>query len=470
MSDPFGLTRPPYSSAPGTTPTSWPLKSESSLLSSQEKQRRESEERRQKEEKERKQRERERKEREKREREFRERNGSLSSTPESLHRRRDSSRSPARPNSHAATGDQSPLVKRDEHHPLFGHHLPPHHRPSSALDMSGRLSSSSSSFSSEAVKREGALAAANDCEITVISEKDGNTTIAHQPAGSGGSSTSSSHHPTNGRASVSSIHSERSPSVSSLKKESAATKSTLHGGGRAPSAAPASAAKATTAITTSTSSVFGAAAGAGFPGLSPYATGLIPPLPGASPLAPPSSLLAGGLAADPFRDPYRALSMYGAAAAAAAAAKDPLREARERELLRLDPLGSMIMNEQERARLAALGYPPTTPAGLPPTGLPSSLYPPTSLGMLPGASPLSAAASGLSKPPNPMSALYHPPGPPIPGFPPGAAAAAALGSLGSLGHPRLTPPLGAAGASAAINGHAAPGAAPAIPGKDPLVR
>ena len=40
---------------------------------------------------------------------------------------------------------------------------------------------------------------------------------------------------------------------------------------------------------------------------------------------------------DPFRDPY---SMLG---------RDLLREARERELMRLNPLGSLVNSELERA-------------------------------------------------------------------------------------------------------------------------
>ena len=121
------------------------------------------------------------------------------------------------------------------------------------------------------------------------------------------------------------------------------------------------------------------------------ASSLYPGLMGAAAYNP---LLSNALAADPFRDPYRAaLSMYNpgaaagvaaaaAAAAAAAKASDPLREARERELLRMNPLGSMIMNEQDKARIAAL----TGAAGLPPHAAAPGFFPPppphSSLSML----------------------------------------------------------------------------------------
>lgn len=138
---------------------------------------------------------------------------------------------------------------------------------------------------------------------------------------------------------------------------------------------------------------------------------------------------------DPFRDPYRAMAMYGS--------KDPLREARERELLRLNPLGSMIMSEQDRARMASLGYPPVTAA---PPGL---FGPHSSMGML-GASgfpphssaAVAAAAAAAAKSPY---GLYHPP---PPGFPPGAG-----GGLGSLGPPGMPPGMnGALGGPPGLHG------------------
>ena len=153
-------------------------------------------------------------------------------------------------------------------------------------------------------------------------------------------------------------------------------------------------------------------------------------------MGPPHSAAAAAAAAgmfnpDPFRDPYRALSMY-AAAAAQQSKMDPLREARERELMRMNPLGSMIMNEQDRARLSALGYPapPPTPGG----GL---FPPPTSLGML-GAG--AGFPPGAAKPPGHLG--LYPPHPPsaVGGFNPG------MPGLGVP--PRLTPPL-----TPTVNGH-----------------
>ena len=123
---------------------------------------------------------------------------------------------------------------------------------------------------------------------------------------------------------------------------------------------------------------------------------------------------------DPFRDPYHALAMYGstaAAAAAAAAAKDPLREARERELLRMNPLGSMILSEQERARLSIppLGAPPLPPHSAP--------------GIFPGLATSNSGATKTSAAPSPSPlGMFPPPFPglPTPPRPPSAAAAGVL--------------------------------------------
>ena len=77
-------------------------------------------------------------------------------------------------------------------------------------------------------------------------------------------------------------------------------------------------------------------------------------------------------------------------------APDPLREARERELLRMNPLGSMIMNEQDKARLAALtggaaiaGLPPhaaaAAAAAAAASGAPPGFFPPHSMHSMLGA-------------------------------------------------------------------------------------
>ena len=83
---------------------------------------------------------------------------------------------------------------------------------------------------------------------------------------------------------------------------------------------------------------------------------------------------------DPFRDPYGLL-----------AARDPLREARERELMRLNPLGSAL--ELERAKALSLAAYPSMP-GVPP-GYPTT----TSLSMMSGmASPYSSLYTSPSLP------------------------------------------------------------------------
>ena len=174
-----------------------------------------------------------------------------------------------------------------------------------------------------------------------------------------------------------------------------------------------------------------------FPGLN-HRAGAATPLPpaagfGAHGLIPPSL--------DPFRDPYLA---------AAAAASNPylkaeahLREAREREMLRMNPLGSMIMSEHDRARMA-LAYPPGV--------FPHSAAHPAAAGLY-GMSAAHLAAGAAAKIPPPL------------GTPAAAAAlgashlgmySAGLGSLAGLGAagagvPGLTPPL-----TPTVNGHGGP--------------
>ena len=169
--DPFGLNRPPYptsTASPSTSSSTWPLKSESSLLSNHEKQRREAEEKRLRED-------RERKQREKREREKLHQQQLRLSRGESPSHRPNGDPRARSPLRHAAgllppipglPNPASSLVKREE---LL--------RPASALDMR----------SPSLLKRE------SDNEVTVISDKEGNTTIAHQSPS------------TNGRASVHSL-------------------------------------------------------------------------------------------------------------------------------------------------------------------------------------------------------------------------------------------------------------------------
>ena len=142
---------------------------------------------------------------------------------------------------------------------------------------------------------------------------------------------------------------------------------------------------------------------------------------------------------DPFRDPYLA----AAAAASNPYLKDPLREAREREMLRMNPLGSMIMSEHDRARMA-LAYPP----GL----FPPSATHPAAAGLY-GMSAAHLAAGAAGKIPPPL-------GPPAAGAALGAPHlgmySAGLGSLAGLGAsgagvPGLTPPL-----TPTVNGHGGP--------------
>ena len=170
------------------------------------------------------------------------------------------------------------------------------------------------------------------------------------------------------------------------------------------------------------------------------ALGLFPGLNGragaATPLPPAAGFGAHGLmhhALDPFRDPYLA----AAAAASNPYFKDPLREAREREMLRMNPLGSMIMSEHDRARMA-LAY----PAG----AFPPSAGHPAAAGLY-GMSAAHIAAGAASKiPPPPAGAAL--------GAPHLGMYSAGLGSLAGLGAaaaglPGLTPPL-----TPTVNGHA----------------
>ncbi|XP_059090411.1 autism susceptibility gene 2 protein-like isoform X2 [Tigriopus californicus] len=480
LADPFGLTRPPFappphSSSPSPAAPTWPLKSESSLLSSQEKSRREAEDRRHREERDRKLREKERKERDV----TRHHSSSSSShnplsssmsssSSSSLHsrtngdimipdypRRRDNSRSPHRtslsgsmvppgisPGARSTTsssggpadslrlerGGPSPLVKKED-------------RPSSALDMTTSTSRPSSrantalsdeiSIVKPEMKRED-----SSSEITVVSEKEGNTTIAHN----------------GGRSSV---H-ERSSSVSSLKRGHSPVVNNSAISSKERLSNPPS--RSGSDHRSATASLPPVSRGLHLPPPPPPPGAvshgmLFPNMNSAVSMADPRSLYANLMASvgshipvshasslfslaggghggmlplpggmDPFRDPYRAMAMYGS--------KDPLREARERELLRMNPLGSMIMSEQDRARMVSMGYPPVTAA---PPGL---FGPHSSMGML-GASgfpphssaAVAAAAAAAAKSPYGM---YHPP---PPGFPPGAGG----GGLGSLGPPGMPP-------------------------------
>jgi hypothetical protein len=115
----------------------------------------------------------------------------------------------------------------------------------------------------------------------------------------------------------------------------------------------------------------------------------------------PYSAAVSGL--DPFRDPYGLL------------ARDPLREAREQQLLRLNPLGSLVNSELERAKALGLaGYSSLPTPGLPP-GYPTT----TTLSM-------------MSKvPPSPYSSLYTSPSLPGLGLPPGLG----HGAIGMNGVP-----------------------------------
>jgi hypothetical protein len=134
---------------------------------------------------------------------------------------------------------------------------------------------------------------------------------------------------------------------------------------------------------------------------------------------------------DPFRDPYR-LDLL---------TRDPLREAREREFLRLNPLSSLMNSELERAKaMSSFGY----PVGL--SGYPG--YPASSL-----------PAHKLPPPPHHLSSLYgH------------TTAAAVPPSLGGLTHPGLTAAhhLGLNGVPGSAAAAAAAAAGPY--GKDPLRR
>ena len=185
-----------------------------------------------------------------------------------------------------------------------------------------------------------------------------------------------------------------------------------------------------------------------FPGLN-HRAGAATPLPPAGGFGAPG-LFPPGL--DPFRDHYLAAAAMGAATSNPYL-KDPLREAREREMLRLNPLGSMIMSEHDRARMA-LGYPP----GL----FPPSAASPAAAGLY-GMS--AALAAGAAKIPPPLGTPGAGPSlgaPPLgmysspAGFPPHSALAG-LGAAG-VGVPGLTPPL-----TPTVNGHGHPSSTAASP-------
>ena len=189
-----------------------------------------------------------------------------------------------------------------------------------------------------------------------------------------------------------------------------------------------------------------AAALALFPGLS-HRPGVATPFPPGGGFGAPGMFPPG---LDPFRDHYLAAAAMGAAASNPYL-KDPLREAREREMIRMNPLGSMIMSEHDRARMA-LGYPP----GLLPHSAASQA----------GLYGMSAAlAAGAAKIPPPLgtpgagTALGAPPlgmySSPA-GFPPHSALAG-LGIAGA-GVPGLTPPL-----TPTVNGHGHPSSTAASP-------
>ena len=193
----------------------------------------------------------------------------------------------------------------------------------------------------------------------------------------------------------------------------------------------------------------------GYPGGDPRAAAALGLLPGLNHRAGAATPLphAGGFGApglfppgmDHFRDPYLAAAAMGATNPYL---KDPLREAREREMMRLNPLGSMIMSEHDRARMA-LGY----PSGLYPPPAPS----PAAAGLYGMSAALAAGAASKIPPhfgaPGAASAL----GAPHLGMYSAAAAGlsshsalAALGASGA-GIPGLTPPL-----TPTVNGHGGP--------------
>ena len=111
--------------------------------------------------------------------------------------------------------------------------------------------------------------------------------------------------------------------------------------------------------------------------------------------------------------------------------RDPLREARERELMRLNPLGSLVNSELERAKALGLAGYPSLPTGYP--GYPT-------------ATTLAAASLAHKMVPPHLSSLYSSPSmAPGLGFP----------------HPGLSHAMG-------LNG--VPGSNPQFNGKDPLRR
>ena len=186
-----------------------------------------------------------------------------------------------------------------------------------------------------------------------------------------------------------------------------------------------------------------------FPGLN-HRPGAATPLPPAGGFGAPGMFRPG---LDPFRDHYLAAAAMGAAASNPYM-KDPIREAREREMLRMNPLGSMIMSEHDRARMA-LGYHP----GM----FPPSVASPTASGIYGmSAAALQHAASAAGKIPPPLgtpgagTALGGPHLGMYAGFP-SHSALAALGASGA-GVPGLTPPL-----TPTVNGHGGPSSTSASP-------
>ena len=416
--DPYGLVRPPgaYPPPPGAIPVSssaaWPLKSEASVIS--DRQRREAEERKLREKK-------------LRERERMNRSAVVPTGPDgtlpqylaqvgnikSEERRRDASRSPVRSTASGSPGARStasadlrsvesasvsPLIKRET-------------RPSSAASFHHTSNGLD-------VKKED--------EVSIIGEKPGINDLL------------------NGRKKT------ELPRCGSAKDH------------RNPNSRPSSALPSASMARTSSaaSDIFSrqqqlASLGAnpygllpppppGFPGLGVYSGALgaaaRPGLPPGLPPPPPTPGLPGAASIpgaapvpglDPFRDPYLAAAAAAAGLQGAAAnpyLKDPLREVREREMMRLaNPLGSMM--EQERARLAS-AYPP---GFFPPPGVHGAAAASAAAASIYG---LTASASKLP-PPGAAGSLYpggFPP-PQIPGLPPGMSLASAMNGHAAVSKP-----------------------------------
>lgn len=452
--------------APVSTVAGWPLKSESSLINHKEKERRDFEEKERFEQERRAKEKREAEERERKQKEDlqRSRDSDIRNSREGFpayvkekdrngdeaHRERSPLRMGSSPivnpsdnrtesprvktNASFDANIASPLVKKDSESRsesnagvdmrIGGENSAS--RPSSSLSHEITKPSDLSLKSSELTKKEEKI----DNDISIIAEKEGNRSGANSVTGR--TSVNSDHsisrlngldidprasHRDHGSPIVTNGLKSDSPSIKHIPSTIAHQSYMYPASQTRPAQAPVPPAMPSSAELLGRSS-YGLAAHHMAPPSSmhdPRTLAMFPHLMGQS-LRAPNPFDYPSL--DPFRDPYR-MDLLG---------RDPLREAREREIMRLNPLGSL---ELERAKALGLAGYPSLPTGYP--GYPT-------------ATTLATASLAHKMVPPHLSSLYSSPSiAPSLGFP----------------HPSLGHAMG-------LNG--VPGSNPQFNGKDPLRR